>query len=97
MALRKLIEINGRGIVETTLGMIDNGVQQVSFTAYAKVINISGDKNELNAIVHFKGDIQQFNKQYQFKPSTEFDAPNFIKQVYLHLKTLPEFSGAEDC
>lgn len=97
MALRKLIDVSGRNIVETTFGMVDNGVQQVSFTAYAKVVNISGDKNELTAIVHFKGETQQFNKQYNFKPSTEFDAPNFIKQVYLHLKTLPEFSGAEDC
>ena len=24
-------------------------------------------------------------------------SPNFIKQAYLYLKTLPEFSGAEDC
>ena len=47
MALRKLIQVSGRNIVETTFGMIDNGVQQVSFTAYAKVVNISGDKNEL--------------------------------------------------
>jgi hypothetical protein len=23
--------------------------------------------------------------------------PNPIKQAYLHLKTLPEFEGAEDC
>lgn len=97
MALRKLIDVSGRNIVETTFGMIDNGVQQVSFTAYAKVVNISGDKNELTAIVHFKGETQQFNKHYKFSASTEFDSPNFIKQAYLHLKTLPEFAGAEDC
>jgi hypothetical protein len=34
-------------------------------------------------------------KQFVFAPN--LDGPNFIKQAYEHLKTLPEFDGAVDC
>jgi hypothetical protein len=69
----------------------------VSFSAYVKVININGDKNKINANVNFKGDTQEFNKQYEIPMSVEVGAPNFIAQIYEHLKTLEEFAGAEDC
>ena len=36
-----------------------------------------------------------FDASYQADLS--LDGPNPIKQAYLHLKTLPEFSGAVDC
>jgi hypothetical protein len=97
MALRKIIEAEGRSVIHTPLGAVENGTQRVSFSAYVKVDSVSGNKNQVNANVHFTGDVAQFSKQYQVPMSVEAGAPNFIEQVYQHLKTLPEFAGAEDC
>ena len=97
MALRKIIETEGKVIIQTPVGPIENGTQRMSFSAYIKVNQVSGNKNEVIANVHFIGDLAQFIKQYQVPMSVETGAPNFIQQVYQHLKTLPEFAGAEDC
>jgi hypothetical protein len=97
MALRKIIEAEGKSIVQTPIGEIENGTQVVSFSAYIKVSEISGNKNQVLANINFKGDAQQFNKQYVVPVSVENNAANFIAQVYAHLKTLPEFAGAVDC
>jgi hypothetical protein len=97
MALRKIIEAEGKTIIQAPMGTIENGVQRVSFSAYVKVFSVSGDKNQITANVRFIGDVAQFSKQYQVPVSVEDGSPNFIEQVYKHLKTLPEFSGAEDC
>lgn len=97
MAFRKIIEVEGKSIIQTPIGNVENGTQRVSFSAYARVTSINGDKNQITANVNFKGDVQEFTKQYQIPVSVEAGAPNFIEQVYKHLKTLPEFAGAEDC
>jgi len=97
MALRKIIEAEGKSIIQTSIGSIENGTQRVSFSAYVKVIGINGNKNEITASVNFKGDVQQFTKQYVVPVSVADGASNFIAQIYEHLKTLEEFSGAEDC
>jgi hypothetical protein len=97
MALRKIIEAEGKSIVQTPIGSIENGVQRVSFSAYVKVVSINGNKTQITANVSFKGDVQQFNQQYQVPISIETGAANFIAQVYEYLKTLPEFDNAEDC
>lgn len=97
MALRKIIETEGKAIIQSPIGLIENGIQRVSFLAYVKVTGINGNKSELIANVNFKGDVQQFTKQYQIPVSVESGAPNFIAQVYNHLKTLDEFFGAVDC
>lgn len=97
MALRKIIEAEGKAIIETSVGAIENGIQRVSFLAYVKVASVNGDKNQIIASVQFIGDTAQFSKQYQVPVSVEAGSPNFIEQVYKHLKTLSEFSGAEDC
>ena len=97
MALRKIIEAEGKAVIQSSIGSIENGTQRVSFSAYVKVISISGNKAEITANVHFAGDVAQFFKQYQVPVSVEAGAFNFIEQVYQHLKTLPEFAGAEDC
>ena len=97
MALRKIIEAEGNAIIQTDFGHVKNGIQRVSFSAYVKVISISGNKNQITANVQFTGDVAQFSRQYQMLVSTEANALNFIAQVYEHLKTLPEFAGAEDC
>lgn len=97
MALRKIIEAEGKAVIQTPIGQIENGIQRVSFSAYVKVISISGNKTQITASVNFKGDAQQFNKQYQVPVSVDTGSDNFIAQTYTYLKTLPEFSGAEDC
>ncbi len=97
MAFRKIIEVEGKSVVETSIGVIENGLQKLSFPAYIKVTSITGDKAKVVANVNFKGDVQQFNKQYEVDMSVEAGSANFIAQVYEHLKTLPEFAGATDC
>lgn len=97
MALRKIIEIEGKSTISTPVCVIENGTQRVSFSAYIKVLGITGDKSELTATVNFKSDSCQFNKRYQVPVSVEAGSDNFITQVYKHLKSLPEFTGAEDC
>jgi hypothetical protein len=97
MALRKIIDFEGKTIIQTPVGDIENGIQRVSFSAYVKVISINGNKSQLSASLHFSGDVAQFTKQYQVPVSVEVGSPNFIEQVYKYLKTLPEFAGAEDC
>lgn len=97
MALRKIIEAEGKSVIHTPSGTIDNGVQRVSFSAYVKVNSIHGNKSQINAQVHFTSDVAEFTKHYQVPVSVEAGSANFIEQVYKHLKTLPEFDGAEDC
>tara|TARA_R110000868_G_scaffold179783_1_gene419970 strand:- start:921 stop:1214 length:294 start_codon:yes stop_codon:yes gene_type:complete len=97
MALRKIIEAEGKAVIHTPSGTIDNGIQRVSFSAYVKVTSINGDKDQINANVRFTGDVAEFNKQYRVPVSVETGSANFIEQVYKHLKMLPEFAGAEDC
>jgi hypothetical protein len=97
MALRKIIEIEGKSIIQTSIGNIENGIQRFSFSAYIKVVSISGNKKQVDANVYFKGDNQEFNRQYQIPVSVETGSANFIAQVYAYLKTLPEFDGAVDC
>jgi len=97
MALRKIIETEGKCLIQTDFGVIENGTQRVSFAAYIKVDSVYGDKTQLTANVSFKGETQSFNKQYQIPASVENGSDNFIAQAYTHLKTLPEFAGAVDC
>jgi hypothetical protein len=97
MALRKTIQTEGKSLVQTDWGVIDNGTQSVSFAAYIKVDSVYGDKTQLTANVNFKGETRSFNKQYQIPASVETGSANFIAQTYAHLKTLPEFAGATDC
>ena len=97
MALSKTFDLEGKVILRTPIGEIDNGVQTLSVPAYIKVIAVSGDKLKLNATVSFKGETHSFNKNYEFSTSVEADSFNFIKQAYEHLKTLPEFAGSIDC
>lgn len=97
MALRKIIEAEGNAVIHTPIGSIQNGNQRVSFSAYVKIGSISGNKSQVSVSVNFVGDAAQFTKQYQVPVSVEDGAPNFIAQIYAHLKTLPEFAGAEDC
>tara|TARA_R110000868_G_scaffold394863_2_gene666309 strand:+ start:354 stop:647 length:294 start_codon:yes stop_codon:yes gene_type:complete len=97
MALRKIIEAEGKSVIHTSIGNIENGTQRISFSAYVKVISIAGNKNQINAVINFNGEVQQFDKQYEVPVAVDVGSANFIEQVYMYLKTLPEFAGAEDC
>jgi hypothetical protein len=97
MALRTVIKTEGKSIIETNFGSIENGVQSISFSAYVKVESIIGDKKQISVNVSFVGDNIRFTKHYCAPVSLENGAPNFIAQAYEHLKTLPEFADATDC
>jgi len=72
--------------------------------AYIKVHEISGNKNTINIRVRAyasqnasgSGLLYLEEWLYNFYPSIADDTPNFIKQAYLYLKTLPEFKDAID-
>lgn len=95
MALKKTINLQGTSFIDVNGSAFNKGEVEVKIDAYIKVAKMTGDKNKQICYVHLidgEGIIQQ---QYEFVP--DMDGPNFIKQAYLYLKTLPEFAGAVDC
>jgi len=71
--------------------------------AYIKILSVGGGKE--NAVIElavFKDKSYSDNnnfieKEYfNFVPSVAENAPNFIKQAYEYLKSLPEFVGVVD-
>jgi hypothetical protein len=97
MALKKIIEAEGESYIQSSFGTIQNGVEKATFAAVCKILSISGSKTKLTVNVSHVGDVARFERLYSFQPSVDEGSENFIKQAYLYLKTLPEFSGAEDC
>ncbi len=97
MSLKKIIEAEGQSVIHSPVGTIQTGIEKVTFAAVCKVTSISGNKAYLDVTVSHVGDVARFERSYSFEPSVADGSPNFIKQAYLYLKTLPEFSGAEDC
>ena len=97
MALRKIIELEGQSFIQSPLGTIQTGIGKATFQATCKITSISGDKTRLNVTVLHSDDVSRYERTYGFEPSVADGSANFIKQAYLHLKTLPEFSGSEDC
>lgn len=95
MALQKTITISGQGSVFNGESSIPVGNISKDIDAYIKVLTVSGSKEELNIAVLFSDHSVNFRQNYNFTP--DLDGHNFIKQAYLHLKTLPEFGGAIDC
>jgi hypothetical protein len=97
MALKKIIEVEGESFIQSQLGVFQNGTEKMTFAAVCKVSSINGNKTRLTFKVSHIGDVASFDRSYSFEPSVADGAENFIKQAYLYLKTLPEFSGAKDC
>jgi CRISPR/Cas system endoribonuclease Cas6 (RAMP superfamily) len=90
MALRKNIEFTPNGF--DSAASLNN--------AYIKVDTVSGNKStvEITVIIYSEKNDQKTPvqaKKYTF--TTSMGNKNFIAQAYEHLKTLPEFDGAEDC
>ena len=97
MALTQIVKIKGSSFISTSFGQIEAGVREATFSAICKIVSVQGDKERLVLDVFFKADGINYHKDYSFTPSVDDASTNFIKQGYLYLKTLPEFSGAEDC
>ena len=97
MALRKIIQVEGEAFVNTQSGAISIGQQKTAFTAYCKIIEIHGNKERGRVTVECKAENYSVNKQYMIPFSVEDGAANFVKQAYVHLKTLPEWIDATDC
>lgn len=71
--------------------------------SYIRVENVGGGKSGAVIEVFYylsqektDGFAPLERKYYNFVPSVEDNSPNFIKQGYEYLKTLPEFSQATD-
>lgn len=82
-----------------TLSLIDNFGESITFAdAYIKVAQASATKDA--CVTTYKilreKDGQELEQRF-VDFALDLDGPNPIKQAYLHLKTLPEFEGAEDC
>jgi hypothetical protein len=98
MALKKSVQLEA--VVHTVvegIGMIKAVPSKVQYEdCYIKVSAISGNKDQMGCVVEIQcTDNVIVNKTYGFTPNLSGD--NFIKQAYIHLKTLPDFAGAEDC
>ncbi|WP_312498304.1 hypothetical protein [Bacillus luti] len=66
---------------------------------YIKVCSVNGDKNLINFDVQYKLNRDSetlLTRGYSFKPSCESGAPNFIRQAYMYMKHLDEYTGAID-
>jgi hypothetical protein len=78
---------------------IDISGKAVTFSsAYVKVTSIQGTKDSIVACFEFRPNADGVAFAWgasSFVPS--LDGDNFIRQAYLHLKTLPEFANATDC
>lgn len=69
--------------------------QLVAKNVYIKVASVNGGKDSMQAVVTGVCDESLIlNESYSFIPNLSGD--NFIAQAYQHLKTLPEFAGAQD-
>lgn len=84
--------------LQLNLTLKDNFLIDQNFpSAYIKVNQIGGDKQAVVVTIGYfdkKDGLLLQTKQVDFVP--DMDGPNFIKQAYLYLKTLKEFSNAQD-
>ena len=95
MAIRKAIKIEGTKVIRSSVGEFTTGSGTIEETAYVKIARVNADKNAAVATVSFAIPQGTYTKTFKFDLSLE--GSNFIAQAYAHLKTLEEFSGAEDC
>lgn len=95
MAIRKIISIKGSEVLKTSLGEFLIGEKEIEKSCYVKVESVNATKSDAAAVVSYTSDIGKMQSVFKFQISLE--GKNFIAQAYEHLKTLPEFVGAEDC
>ena len=97
MAIKKIMNLTGNRFFQTSFGAVSEGSGTLAVVAIARVAEISGNANQISARVRFTDGSIGFEKNYTVPVSIEDGAPNFIRQAYLYLKTLPEFENCEDC
>ena len=95
MALQHTIQLSGETTVKIDQLVFPAPEHIVDFNAYIKVECVTATKNSINAVVSFASGDCRYERVYTF--NVVLDGDNFIKQAYLHLKTLPEFADATDC
>lgn len=85
--------------LQATLTRLSNFGEETELRdLYIKVTSVYSTKQEaLASVTAFAAADGKalFAESHEF--ALELDGPNPIKQAYEHLKTLPEFAGAEDC
>ena len=91
------MNVPGTARLETAFGSIRRGEDQVLLDTVARVIQVSGDKISMVTSVEFVCTDIRFVRQFSIPVSVADGSPNFIRQSYLYLKTLPEFANAVDC
>jgi len=75
------------------------GFPPVFARSYCKIDRVTATKANAIAFVLYLSEDKSIvlgSKEISFVPSVEDGSKNFISQAYDHVKTLPEFSGAED-
>jgi len=95
MALKKSVSFEGYGTITSKNGTIRTGLASAQMNCYIKVLFVNATKDKASACVSFKDGENEFQKNYDF--TVNLEGGNFIKQAYDHLKSLPEFAGAQDC
>ena len=99
MAIMKTKRLQGAVMIQTPSGLVSTGEQtDVERKVIVRVVRVEGGKEKMTAITQQSStdNLSSFgDASYDFTPDMEGD--NFIRQAYLHLKTLPEFAEAEDC
>lgn len=83
-----------KALSKTILGFSGELVAQ---GVYFRISSITGDKFGMTAtVIGISDGAQVYIQDHVFEPDLD-SSDNFIKQAYLHLKTLPEFADATDC
>jgi hypothetical protein len=99
MALTKDIQFSGAASITSNGATCHVDEMTATFEGcYIRVGSVSSSKTEATAVVSFlesEGGKLLYEQIYGFAIDLAGDNP--IKQAYEHLKTLPEFEGAEDC
>lgn len=90
MALQKNIVLQNELLVSNAYIRIDTvsgykGGLDISINTYTSKPTFENGFGYLEQVIH------------HFFPSVDDDSPNFIKQGYEYLKTLPEYAEAIDC
>jgi hypothetical protein len=91
------MEIEGEAFVNTPSGSVSIGKQKSAVNAYCKITRIEGNKEGGQVTVECTADKYRLIKQCGVEFSVAENAPNFIKQAYEYIKTLPEWKDATDC
>lgn len=86
--------------LEVTIALTDSfGESRIFEDAFLVVSGVSGNKNRI--MIEYKiyknRDCKHIIMSSCEKFTPDLDGPNFIKQAYLYIKSMPIFTDARDC